>query len=56
MVVGGRERSVSQYEELLQQADLSMAVVTPLPSGYVLIKAMASSPTAAPGRHVTSVT
>jgi hypothetical protein len=49
VVVGGRERSVSEYEELLQQADLSTTAVTPLPSGYVLIEAMASSQTSAPG-------
>jgi len=38
VVVGGRERSVSQYEDLLQQADLSMTAITPLPSGYVLME------------------
>ena len=41
VVVGGRERSVSQYEHLLQQADLSMTATTPLPSGYVLMEATA---------------
>jgi hypothetical protein len=40
-LVGGRERSVSQYENLLRQADLSMIATTPLPSGYVLIEAVA---------------
>jgi hypothetical protein len=42
VVAGGRERSISQYENLLQQADLSMTATTPLPSGYVLIEAMAT--------------
>lgn len=41
LLVGGRERSVSQYETLLQQADLSMTATTPLPSGYVLMEARA---------------
>jgi len=39
VLVGGRERSVLQYEHLLQQADLSMTASTPLPSGYVLVEA-----------------
>jgi len=39
LLVGERERSVSQYETLLQQADLSMTATTPLPSGYVLMEA-----------------
>src|ERR1700730_7017520 len=39
VAVGGKERSVSQYEHLLRQADLSMTVTTPLPSGYVLREA-----------------
>ena len=39
VVVGGRERSVSQYEHLLRQADLSITATTPLPSGYVLMEA-----------------
>jgi hypothetical protein len=43
VVVGGRERSVSQYEDLLQQADLSMTATTPLPSGYLLMEAMAKA-------------
>jgi hypothetical protein len=34
---GGRERSVSQYENQLRQADLS--ITTPLSSGYVLMEA-----------------
>ena len=42
VLVGGRERSVSQYENLLQQADLSMTATTPLPSGYVLMEASVS--------------
>ena len=41
VAVGGRERSVSQYEHLLRQADLSMTASTPLPSGYVLMEATA---------------
>jgi hypothetical protein len=41
MLVGGKERSVSQYEDLLQQADLSVTTITPLPSGYVLMEATA---------------
>ena len=41
MLVGGRERSVSQYEHLLQQAELSVTAITPLPSGYVLMEATA---------------
>jgi hypothetical protein len=41
VAVGGRERSVSQYEHLLRQADLSMTATTPLPSGYVLMEATA---------------
>ena len=42
VLVGGRERSVSQYESLLQQANLSMTATTPLPSGYVLMEASVS--------------
>jgi hypothetical protein len=42
MLVGGRERSVSRYENLLQQADLSLTAITPLPSGYVLMEATAT--------------
>ena len=41
VVVGGRERSVSQYEILLRRADFSVTAVTPPPSGYVLIEATA---------------
>jgi hypothetical protein len=41
VAVGGRERSVSQYENLLRQADLSITACTPLPSGYVLMEARA---------------
>jgi hypothetical protein len=41
VAVGGRERSVSQYEHLLRQADLSMTATTPLPSGYVLMEVVA---------------
>jgi precorrin-6B methylase 2 len=41
LLVGGRERSVSEYENLLQRADLSMTATTPLPSGYVLMEATA---------------
>lgn len=41
VVAGGRERSVSQYEGLLQYAGLSMTATTPLPSGYVLMEATA---------------
>ena len=43
VAVGGRERSVSQYEHLLRQADLSMTATTPLPSGYVLMEATAKA-------------
>jgi hypothetical protein len=43
MLVGGRERSVLQYENLLQKADLSMTATTVLRSGYVLIEAAAST-------------
>jgi hypothetical protein len=39
VAAGGRERSVSQYAALLQQADLSLTATTPLPSGYVLMEA-----------------
>jgi hypothetical protein len=39
--VGGRERSVSEYEALLQQADLSLLASRLLPSGYVLMEAAA---------------
>ena len=42
LLVGGQERSVSQYADLLQQADLSMTATTPLPSGYVLMEATAT--------------
>jgi hypothetical protein len=42
VLVGGRERAVSQYAELLQQADLSLTTTTPLPSGYVLMEATAT--------------
>ena len=42
VLVGGRERSVSQYAALLQQADLSLTATTPLPSGYVLMEATAT--------------
>jgi hypothetical protein len=42
VVAGGRERSVSQYADLLQQADLSLTATTPLPSGYVLMEATAT--------------
>src|SRR5262245_53276278 len=42
VLVGGRERSVSQYEKLLQQAALSLTATTPLPSGYVLMEATAT--------------
>ena len=42
LLVGGRERSVSQYEALLQQADLSMTATVQLPSGYVLLEATAN--------------
>jgi O-methyltransferase domain len=41
LLLGGKERSASEYESLLQQADLSTTTTTPLPSGYVLIEAMA---------------
>ena len=41
VVVGGRERSVSQYEDLLQQANLYLTAITPLPSGHVLMEALA---------------
>jgi hypothetical protein len=41
IAVGGRERSVSQHEDLLQQADLSIIAPTLLPSGYVLVEAAA---------------
>ena len=33
VVAGGRERSFSQYADLLQHADLSMTATTPLPPG-----------------------
>jgi hypothetical protein len=33
VVAGGRERSISQYADLLQHADLSMTATTPLPPG-----------------------
>jgi hypothetical protein len=42
VVASGRERSVSQYADLLQRADLSLTATTPLPSGYVLIEATAT--------------
>src|SRR5215510_9496117 len=42
VAAGGRERSVSQYAALLQQADLSLTATTPLPSGYVLMEATAT--------------
>jgi hypothetical protein len=41
VVAGGRERSVSQYADLLQHAGLSLTATTPLPSGYVLMEATA---------------
>ena len=41
MLVGGKERSVSQYEDLLRQADLAITAITPLPSGYVIVEATA---------------
>jgi hypothetical protein len=40
IAVGGRERSVPQYEDLLQQAALSIVATTLLPSGYVLMEAV----------------
>jgi len=42
VAAGGRERSVSQYADLLQHAELSMTATTPLPSGYVLMEATAT--------------
>src|SRR5882724_2196636 len=42
VAAGGRERSVSQYADLLQHAELSMTASTPLPSGYVLMEATAT--------------
>jgi len=42
VLVGGRERAVSQYADLLQHADLALTVNTPLPSGYVLMEATAT--------------
>jgi len=42
-MVGGRERSVSQYEDLLQLANLSITASTPLRSGYVLIEAASNT-------------
>jgi O-methyltransferase domain len=39
VVAGERERSVSQYADLLQHAELSLTATTPLPSGYVLMEA-----------------
>ena len=42
VAAGGRERSVSQYAALLQQADLALTATTPLPSGYVLMEATAT--------------
>jgi hypothetical protein len=42
VVAGGRERSASEYESLLRQAGLAMTATTPLPSGYVLMEAVAN--------------
>ena len=42
VVAGGRERSVSEYEGLLHQAGLAMTTAAPLPSGYVLMEAVAN--------------
>ena len=42
VVAGGRERSVSQYESLLHQVGLAMTATTLLPSGYVLMEAVAN--------------
>jgi hypothetical protein len=42
VVAGGRERSVSEYEGLLHQAGLAMTATSCLPSGYVLMEAVAN--------------
>jgi hypothetical protein len=41
VVAGGRERSISEYVGLLHQAGLATTATTLLPSGYVLMEAVA---------------
>jgi hypothetical protein len=40
--VPGRERSAPEYERLLRRADMSVRTITPTPSPYTVIEAVAA--------------